>query len=162
MVKQLLVPAVAGLCVVSCAVREDSSPQGAEPHLSKIINTKTAETVSGQLLVKLNDVSDKSVSEMMALEGVEDVQPLFVSVPGKEEMERRFELDRWYVLGLSEGADETALARNLSALAAVRAVQYGLQYKRASDCITYPYFPSEEPAVALCKHRRPVSGCVCI
>lgn len=147
MVKQLLVPAVAGLCVVSCAVREDSSPQGAEPHLSKIINTKTAETVSGQLLVKLNDVSDKSVSEMMAMEGVEDVQPLFVSVPGKEEMERRFELDRWYALGLSEGADETALARNLSALAAVRAVQYGLQYKRASDCITYPYFPSEEPAV---------------
>lgn len=147
MVKQLLVPAVAGLCVVSCAVREDSSPQGVDLQLSKIINTKTAETVSGQLLVKLNDVSDKSVSEMMAMEGVEDVQPLFVSVPGKEEMERRFELDRWYVLGLSEGADETALARNLSALAAVRAVQYGLQYKRASDCITYPYFPSEEPAV---------------
>lgn len=143
MIRKISFFAVTGLLAFSCSMQKEDVPRPHTESAGKIINTKSSETASGELLVKMNGTSSSELSDFMALDAVVSVEPLFQSVPGKEALEHEFGLDRWYVIRLAEGADETALASDISALASVQAVQYSLQYRRASDCVSIPYWPEE-------------------
>ena len=93
------------------------------------------------LLVKTN-TSDESESELLSrLDGVKKVEKLFKSTKGKEELEARFGLDRWYAVTLSEKADFDALVSGISAIPSVTTVEYNNIATKASDEITYPYEP---------------------
>ena len=80
----------------------------------------------------------------VAVDGVECFEPLFTSVPGKEELERQFGLDRWYVAHLSGSRSNEIVANALAERADVALVEYDLMMTFGDD-LTFPY---EGPSVA--------------
>ncbi len=145
---QLLALAGFGAAALTgCAERltvENSAPESAAA--AKIVNTRAGAS-EDVLLVKLNDGCDASLLE--AVEGVHGVSRALPSAEGKEELEERFGLDRWYLIPVSDGEEIEALAGRLSAVAEVCSVEYNSVYTKASDCIVYPYESSEVPRPAL-------------
>lgn len=67
-----------------------------------------------------------SPEERASLEQSQSVtlERVFPSTPGKEALERRFGLDRWYEARLSSGSDVHAEARRMSRIGRVELVQY--------------------------------------
>ncbi len=144
---QLLALACFGAALAGCAERlpvENSAPERAAS--SKIVNTR-AGAAEDVLLVKLDDGCEASLLE--TVEGVRGISRALPSAEGKEELEKRFGLDRWYLIPVSDGEDIEALAGRLSAVTEVCSVEYNSVYTKASDCIVYPYEASETPRLAL-------------
>ena len=71
-------------------------------------------------------------------EGVLSVEPLFKSTPGKEDLERQFGLDRWFVVNLEENAVLDDAVLRTAALEQVAVVEYNVLATKASDCKVYP------------------------
>lgn len=105
---------------------------------TKIINSETVYD-EGSILFKIDKVSDSSVLSSLADKGFVNVARLFNSTPGKEELEARFGLDRWYIATLDEGMDAEYAARTLAEFSQVSLVQFNTIAKKASDGIVYPY-----------------------
>ncbi len=122
-----------------------SMPQEHEEvrYLSKVVNTKAVSDglIRGDvLLVKVLD--DNAVNDIMQSypEDIVSIDRLFPSVAGKEELESRFGMDRWYELTLhvhTRTIDEVAEA--IGGLPDVVSVQYDAIFEKASDCILYPF-----------------------
>lgn len=89
---------------------------------------------SRSILVKISKSSDT----LPEITGVQSVERLFNSVSGKEELETRFGLDRWYEVTLTENADPDRVAAALAEKDIVNTVEFGVRYSKASDCVTYP------------------------
>lgn len=125
-----------GAVAVSCSQEPlpDSGQQFPSCISGKILNTKSSGTAEDQLLVKFSQTSpvDPGIPGVISLERV------FSPVDGKEELEARFGLDRWYVCHLDGAADIEGIAENLAALTDVSAVEYEMTYTRASDCEVIP------------------------
>lgn len=111
---------------------------------SKIINTKSG-SAADKLLVKFDSVPTADQLSAVLATGIDAVERLFPSVPGKEKLEKECGLDRWYVLSLGDVADIDALAHTVAAKSFVTAVEYDAYVELASDGIVYPY---EGPVVA--------------
>ena len=107
----------------------------------KIVNTKGSDFKNDMLLVKFASAPDSAALEALRLEGVVSVERALPSTPGKEEIEARFGLDLWYAVRLGEKADAELLAEKFAEADAVSAVQYSMNYSKASDCKSYPYRP---------------------
>ena len=107
----------------------------------KIVNTKGSDFKNDMLLVKFASAPDSAALEALRLEGVVSVERALPSTPGKEELEARFGLDLWYAVRLGEKADAELLAEKFAEADAVSAVQYSMNYSKASDCKSYPYRP---------------------
>lgn len=113
----------------------------------KIVNTKGSDFKNDMLLVKFASAPDSAALEALRLEGVVSVERALPSTPGKEELEARFGLDLWYAVRLGEKADAELLAEKFAEADAVSAVQYSMNYSKASDCKSYPYRPGGEHGV---------------
>lgn len=111
---------------------------------SKIINTKSG-SAADKLLVKFDSAPTADQLSAVLATGIDSVERLFPSVPGKEKLEKECGLDRWYVLSLGDVADIEALAHTVAAKSFVTAVEYDAYVEFASDGIVYPY---EGPVVA--------------
>lgn len=111
---------------------------------SKIINTKSG-SAADKLLVKFDSAPTADQLSAVLATGIDSVERLFPSVPGKEKLEKECGLDRWYVLSLGDVADIDALAHTVAAKSFVTAVEYDAYVELASDGIVYPY---EGPVVA--------------
>lgn len=111
---------------------------------SKILHTKSG-AAEDALLVKFDSVPTEELLSQLMTDKVVSVEKLFNSVPGKEEMEKRFGLDRWYVVNLAGHADLDEEARHLASNSKVSLVEYDIKMNMATDGITYPY---EGPTVA--------------
>lgn len=110
------------LLAMSCTKNDIDSAKGVNPGFGfKIINTKAGASPSC-LMIKLNP--DADISSFTVPAGVKSISPVFNSVPGKEEMERRFGLDRWFVLEFDENSDIDAIASCAASSKAVRAVEF--------------------------------------
>ncbi len=148
--KKLQILALAGFgaaALVGCAERlpvEDSAPESAAA--AKIVNTR-AGAGADVLFVKV--LSGADASRLESVEGVGSVSRAFAPVKGKEELEERFGLDRWYLIPVSDGEEIEALAGRLSAASEVCAVEYNSVYTKASDCLVYPYEATEAPKLRL-------------
>ena len=123
------------IAAVSCE-REPLSIKDSAPGVAsaKILNTRSGETQGNRLLVKFEQVP-QSLEE---LPGVVSIQRVFVSVKGKEELEKKFGLDRWYVCELDKNSDQETVAREFASKSAVNAVEYEMAYSKASDCKVIP------------------------
>ena len=136
-----LFPAFALLtCLLSC-VKENGTTvlpdAGQEAWETKVVCLGDR-YVQDSFLVKFNDVPSEELLDGCCGGDVLSVQPLFRSFPGKEDLERRFGLDRWYVVSLKEGADLDRSIRAFSALETVAVAEYACIASKASDEVVYP------------------------
>lgn len=106
----------------------------------KIINSPSSADCS-TILLRLGAAPDSGFLARMKESGVVSVEPLFESVPGKEDLERRFNLDRWYLATVDERQPLEITAGKLSLEPAVELVQYPGFVEKASDCKAYPFYP---------------------
>ncbi len=107
---------------------------------SKIVNSPR-NALRTELMFCTED-AELPLSGLSGLDAVGSLEKLFPSVPGKEEMEKRFGLDRWYLMRLDEGTDLEAAALSVAALPEVKLVEYSTLCEKASDGVTYTYYPS--------------------
>lgn len=90
-------------------------------------------------LVKFDKVpSETFLAEISAEKGL-TLEKLFRSTPGKEELEARFGLDRWYFAEVSEGEAVEAVMTDMASFSEVTLVQYNHRAKKASDGVVYQY-----------------------
>ncbi|MGM9735167.1 MAG: S8 family serine peptidase [Candidatus Cryptobacteroides sp.] len=92
-------------------------------------------------LVKFTSTPPASLVAEMEAGGIGSIRPLFRSTPGKEELEKRFGLDRWYEVSVGEDADFDLAVAEVAAMPEVGVVELCCRAVRASDCVAYPYFP---------------------
>lgn len=123
--------------VISSCVKEVSYAD-VNDDSGKIINEMTVHD-DNTLLFKLDSPADADALADLASKGLTNVRRLFDSTPGKEDLEARFGLDRWYVAEISEGTDLGNSAESLAAASEVSLVQYNTIVEKASDCVVYPY-----------------------
>lgn len=104
----------------------------------KILHTK-AEASEDALLVKFASTPSETTLNEMISDKVTSFEKLFPSTPGKEEIEKEFGLDRWYVANLAENVDIDAVAEHLAGSEKVSIVEFDVKMKRASDDVVFPY-----------------------
>lgn len=133
---------------VSCTRSElaATGPETGNPaRLSaKIINTPS-QSDSGTILLRFDSAPDAGTVSAVMSQGFIEVRPVFTSVPGKEELEKRFNFDKWYEAVLPEGMPLEVAAEKLAGLSRVACVEYPKHLSKASDCISYPYRGSARP-----------------
>ena len=129
-------------CLAACnAVVEQAETAFGEPQTKaseKIINTFVQASPSS-LLVKLEETPSDAFIASLESVGITRVERLFVSTPGKEELEAQFGMDKWYEVFLEEGSDVEKVAMALAVEDQVSTVEYNLLMTKASDCVVYPY-----------------------
>ncbi len=104
---------------------------------SKIIYTK-AGADEGSLIFKLAEADDADAIEAISAEGLSNHRKLFRSTPGKEELEKQFGLDRWYIADVKPGLNIEMVAESVASMASVTSVEYNVRFTKASDCKVYP------------------------
>lgn len=112
---------------------------------AKIINTPN-DCEQGSVLLRFAQAPDADAISEVEAAGFVSVKPVFESVPGKEAMERRFNLDKWYEAVLPEGTALEEAAMTLAGLADVACVEYEKKMNKCSDGISYPYHVGYAPA----------------
>lgn len=101
-----------------------------------------ADEYSTDILLVKTRTADMSEGELLAgVDGVAAVKKLFPSTKGKEELEARFGLDRWYEVHLSEDSDFETIVANCCEMAEVSVVEYNSVATKASDEVSFPYYP---------------------
>lgn len=103
----------------------------------KILGTKSCADPAS-LLVKMEKGSG-SEELLQSFSGVASVSRVFPSVIGKEDLESRFGLDRWYELTLEPGADNGVVAASLAGNRSVATVQYNTYLERGEELLSGPY-----------------------
>lgn len=140
--KIILFSALSWLVACTASVDENSLLPSAQDPVTKaqekIINSPV-DVLPSSLLVKLDDSTSPDFASALASAGVSRIERLFPSVPGKEELEARFGMDKWYEVFLEEDADLETVAKALSLEDRVSIVEYNIRMTKASDCIVYPY-----------------------
>ena len=72
---------------------------------AKIINNPTVD--SPFVLVKMEEGTDYQMIENIQIAGIDSVARVFTSTPGKEELEKKFGLDRWYEFYIDPSLTQT-------------------------------------------------------
>ena len=104
----------------------------------KIVYTKSG-AAEDVILFKVAKADDEATLLKASEAGLVEITKLFKSTPGKEELEKQFGLDRWYIAEIPEGSDVTDAARTLASMSQVSLVQHNTFVQKASDCVVYPY-----------------------
>ena len=117
---------------------DESSYYDVNTNSAKIINEMTVHD-DNTLMFKLGTPADAVSLEELTSNGLINVRKLFTSTPGKEALEARFGLDRWYVAEIADGMDLSDVAVSLADASEVALVQYNTILNKASDCIVYSY-----------------------
>lgn len=128
--------AVLGFC--ACQQIMDDPGLGVHAQESKILHTKAGASPEG-LLVKFASAPTDELLASLTDEKVTSFERLFPSIPGKEELENQFGMDRWYIANIAEGADLESSAKTLSMSPKIKVVEYDINMKLATDGLTFPY-----------------------
>lgn len=105
---------------------------------TKAVNSPIG-SLPDEILVKFARVpSDADLSKLSEL-GFTKVERIFNSVKGKEDLERKHGLDRWYKVGVPEGSSREESSMSIAGLESVAAIEYEHVAQKASDCVVYPY-----------------------
>ena len=132
--------ALAGLGLVSCvAPVEDALTLPDSP--SELAMTKVAKFNDcydqSSVLVKFQSVPTQEFLGQLTSKNGARFEKLFPSTPGKEELEARFGLDRWYIASDWQTGDVDAIAKDFAQLGEVSMVQYNHLAQKSSDCQVY-------------------------
>lgn len=150
MKKKIGLLAAALACVCAC---ERAASEAALTEV-KDIQTKVLkigdEFDSGTLLLKMDtpDPDEETLAQLEAA-GVASLKKLFTSTPGKEELEKRFGLDRWFEATLAPGVSPDEAAPKCAAFSSVGTVEYNTIYSIESDGQVYPVSAPETKAGAI-------------
>lgn len=129
---------VAGLALGSCQETLNEESLNAIDARSKIVHTRSGASATS-LLVKFSSEPSEAQIQMLAETGVRSFEKVFPSVPGKEELEKRFGLDRWYSVTIEEGRDIEGVAMELASDKRISTVEYDIYMEPACDRVSYPY-----------------------
>ncbi|MBQ2112362.1 MAG: S8 family serine peptidase [Bacteroidales bacterium] len=129
---------VAGLALGSCQETLNEESLNAIDARSKIVHTRSGASATS-LLVKFSSEPSEAQIQMLAGTGVKSFEKVFPSVPGKEELEKRFGLDKWYSVTIEEGRDIEAVALELASDKRISTVEYDIYMEPACDRVSYPY-----------------------
>ncbi len=108
-----------------CADRmgQELPPPGRGDAMTKVVRLAD-EYDTHSVLLKFTAVPDEATIAAVVSAGLVSVEPLFTSVPGREDAEAAFGLNLWYEAVLSEGASLDDVVRECASLGAVKAVEY--------------------------------------
>ena len=109
---------------------------------AKIINSSDLST-SSSILVKFNDVPTAQELGALVGTGICDVKPLFTSVPGKEELEAAYGLNRWYQVFLTDESDIDNAADYLATFEEIKLVEFNTDYSHIKSSICAPISEEE-------------------
>lgn len=104
---------------------------------TKIINTSEHASTSS-ILVKFNDVPTRQKLEPLIAAGFTDIEPLFTSVPGKEDLEAAYGLNRWYQVTLTGAVDIDEVADFLATFDEINMIEFNLNYTQVESSICVP------------------------
>ena len=119
---------------------------------SNLLETKAVnsgiDAAPDSFLIKVS--SDSSENDLTSLKGIRSVTRLFPSMPGNEELEKRFGMDLWYVVEPEEGVSVQEAAGKAAALSGVARVEYNTIARRPRS-VTPPVPVSDVPATRASK-----------
>lgn len=122
---RLFIAMAAGALVLACtAERELDSPESQAIYARTKVLKLAEEYARTSILIKLADEPDVETVEKLIGAGASDVRRLFPSTAGRESLEARFGLNRWYEADIDQGIDIDAFALKCASLAEVSAVEY--------------------------------------
>ena len=110
---------------------------------SEKIVGEAADALTNSLLLKLTDVPSNDLKANLAALGVTNVERVFPSMPGKEELEKRFGLDCWCEAELSDETAVEAVAQAVSVFSEVTTVQFNNVYKNEKSEFVVPVSDAE-------------------
>lgn len=117
--------------VLSCSRIEEKefvSDQGfASALAAKSVNT-LKDAMPSSFLVKLEEQAD--IQELLGTKGISGIERVFQSTPGKEEIEKRHGLDRWYELFLEDGTQLEPVAEAVAGFSCVQTIEFNTVAKR--------------------------------
>lgn len=117
------------------------SPEELQQELSlktKALNS-SENALTDVVLVKFAKVpSDEDLSALSEL-GFDNIEKVFNSVKGKEDLERKHGLDRWYKVMIPEGRNLEESSLSIAGLESVSNIEYEHVAQKASDCVVHPY-----------------------
>jgi len=133
------------LASCSQAINEDKIALGEAAEVSTKVVKLGDEYDNHSLLFQVAPGSDESVLQDVEALGLSNVRKLFTSTKGKEELEARFGLDRWYEADLVSGVTADAVVKKVAAFEQIAVVEFNVIAQKASDCVV---IPATEEAVA--------------
>ncbi len=122
--------------------------QDAEFALRTKVSCISNEIDRSSFFVKFAAVPSEEELLSLRTDGVSDVQPLFVSFPGKEDLEAQFGLDRWYEVVLDDAGALESLVRASALRKDVALVQYNAVAEYSGDGEAYPLDGNTRATVA--------------
>ena len=136
----ILLFGVLALLAYSCQRSEIEllQPEATQHPLETKVVKLGEEFATSSFLVKFRTVPSADDLAGCFQDGVLSVEPYFISVKGKEELEHQFGLDRWYEVTLEEGRDLDLAIMGIAALDQVTVAEYKCVPQKASDGIFYP------------------------
>lgn len=130
------------LAVSACASLEEGNVLP-DPALEGRPMTKVAkfndEYDESTLLVKFQSVPSEDVLVGITSEKDVTIEKLFTTTPGKEALEARFGLDRWYVISGCDIAGVDAVAKAVASVDEVALVQYNHLSQKNADSKVYGF-----------------------
>lgn len=133
---------------------------GVESRISKkILRHGNSPYVEDSFLVKFGKVPTEAELSSLMVEGVCDVKPLFTRIPGKEALEARFGLDRWYEVTLNEEGLLDRAVLEAAGLDCISVVQYDLKTSLTeTEAVPVPETVSTKGTLAANKFNDPMLG----
>ena len=132
--------ALAGIGLVSCmAPVEDALILPDSPYdraMTKVAKFNDSYDQSS-LLIKFQSVPTAEFLEQMTTQSGAHFEKLFTSTPGKEELEARFGLDRWYIASNWADGDIDSVAASFAQVGEISLVQYNHLLQKSSDSQVY-------------------------
>ena len=128
------------LCVLlSCteAVLDMSLPGGHDKPLTKIVKVSD-DYYDDSFCVKFDSVPSDELLQSITADGMVTVTKIFHSTKGKEELEARFGLDRWYKVTLTGTVSLDAAIHKLADVEQVSTVEYNAVLEKCDDGAVYP------------------------
>ena len=117
------------VAAAACSVKEELQEPQELAVRKKILFKGAPEVEQSSFLIKFETVpSEDMISDIMKSHGVQEVKPLFTHMPGKEGLEARFGLDRWYEVTLDSDANLDFAVLECAGYPSVATVQYNLSY----------------------------------
>ena len=131
------------LALVACSREipeaEKEALAGTDTEVMTKVVRHSDEVVPNSFLLKFAAIPTEEQIQALYWDGVESIEPYFPSMPGKEELEARFGLDRWYVVNLEEGSNLHRTIQKAAALAQVEVAEYkSILTLDKGEAIPYP------------------------
>lgn len=114
------------ILTLSCAkIVEEASLAGSAGNAAsaKIINNPSGADAAS-LLFCAEGVSTETLDSLCRECGAQSCEPLFQSIPGNEELERKFGMHNWYKLSFASATDIQGKAMKLASCGSVNTVEY--------------------------------------